>query len=333
VKLLAIRLSALGDVIHTIPAVAALKAAGEVAWVVEAPYAELVEIVAEVRVIPVRLKRWSAREIRAARRAVRGFDAAIDFQGNIKSALVARASAAPERYGFDRSAVRERPAALFYNHHVHVDRSQHVVEWNLELAEALLLESLAPRKRGEGGRRPGEGPSEEPLIRPSGTFSPRGGEKGTIDTNWAAFPADPQNRLARFRGRVVLLPGAGRPNKRWPVDGFREITRHFETLVVWGPGEEELADAIGGEVAPETNLRELAFLLQNARVVVGGDTGPLHLAAALGVPVIGLYGPTDPRRNGPYGQTASTINYYPTTRSMESIGAGEVIEKVEEVLG
>jgi lipopolysaccharide heptosyltransferase I len=296
VKLLAIRLSALGDVIHTIPAAAALKAAGEVAWVVEAPYAELVESVAGVRAIPVRLKRWSAREIAAARRAVRGFDAAVDFQGNIKSAIVARASAAAQRWGFDRHAVRERPAALFYNRRVAVDRTQHVVDWNLALARAAgAADDGAPR--------------------------------------WDRFAADPQGRLSRFRGRVLLLPGAGRPNKRWMPDRFRDVARRFDAVTVWGPGEEELARDIGGEMAPATDLRGLAFLLQHARVVVGGDTGPLHLAAALGAKVVGLYGPTDPGRNGPYGQLASTINYYPTTRSMESIGAGEVIERVEEVLG
>ncbi len=309
-KLLAVRLSALGDVVHTIPAVLALKPAGDVSWIVEAPYAELVEIVAGVRAIPVRLKRWSAREIARARRAVRGFDAAVDFQGNIKSAVIARASGAPVRYGFDRHAVRERPAAWFYNRHAPVDRTKHVVEWNLELAGALL-----------------EGRPTAPHP-PSGHLLPAGGEKG----HWENVPADPQNRLANYRDRVVLLPGAGRPNKRWAVDRFRELSRRFNAVTVWGPGERTLAEAVDGDLAPETNLRELAFLLRYARVVIGGDTGPLHLAAALGTRVVGLYGPTDPRRNGPYGQLASVIDTYPTSGSMDAISAAAVIARVEEVL-
>src|SRR5256714_15100170 len=110
-KALVVRLSALGDVIHTIPAVVALRERFDVAWVVETPYRELVEIVAGVRAIPVSLKRWSLRNIREARRAVRGFDTAIDFQGLMKSALLACASGAKERVGFAGQFVREKPAA------------------------------------------------------------------------------------------------------------------------------------------------------------------------------------------------------------------------------
>jgi heptosyltransferase-1 len=101
------------------------------------------------------------------------------------------------------------------------------------------------------------------------------------------------------------------------------------TLVVWGPDELNLARAIDGLIAPETNLRELAFILQHAQVVVGGDTGPLHLADALGTRVVGLYGPTDPGRNGPYGQLHRTIRH---SKTMESITAAEVIRKIDEVL-
>jgi ADP-heptose:LPS heptosyltransferase len=88
---------------------------------------------------------------------------------------------------------------------------------------------------------------------------------------------------------------------------------------------------VGGRLAPPTNLRQLAGLLARASVVVGGDTGPLHLAAALGTKVVGLYGPTDPRRNGPYGQLERVINRFPTTKSMESISVEEVMTTVERV--
>lgn len=297
-RLLSVRLSALGDVIHAIPAVIDLLSAGEVFWIVEAPYAEMVRIVTGATAIPVRLKRWSPGEIVAAWRGVRGFDVAVDFQGNIKSAAVTRASGAPLRYGFDRNGVREGPAAWFYTERVAVDPTRHVVDWNRELAAAVA----------ESG--------------------------GAARANWGDFPADRENRLRDFRDRIVLLPGAGRPEKQWAVERFRELVSHLgDAVVAWGPGERELAGAIGGTLAPPTDLRELAFLLQHARVVVGGDTGPLHLAAALGTKVVGLYGPTDPRRNGPYGQIASTVDHFRSSRSMESIEVGEVMKKIGEVIG
>ena len=293
--LLVIRLSALGDVIHTIPAVLSLRSSFDVSWVVEAPYAELVEIVAGVKPIPVRLKKFSLAAIDNARHSIRGFDIAIDFQGLIKSALIARASGARDRYGFAREAVREKPAAMFYNHKVSIDPTKHVVDWNRELAASVRAET--------------------------GTCA---------ESDWAAYAKDSRGRLNSFRNKIMLLPGAGRPEKLWPASRFRELVRRFgdEALVVWGPGERQLAEEIGGFVAPETNLRELAFLMQHARLVVGADTGPLHLADAVGTRVVGLYGPTDARRNGPYGQRGHTIQ----AATMQAIAAADVIRKIDEVL-
>jgi heptosyltransferase-1 len=298
-RLLVVRLSALGDVIHTLPAVMSLRDSYDVSWVVEAPYADLVETVAGVRAIPVRLKRWSPAAILGAGRSVRGFEVAIDFQGLIKSALLARASGAPLRYGFHRELVREKPAALFYNHRIRVDRTKHVVDWNNELAAAVV---------------------EDRLPRLSST-----------QPNWKDFATDAQQRLGRFTNKIVLLPGAGRLEKLWPLERFREIAKRYgdRAVVVWGPGELDLAHAIGGTMAPATNLRELAFVLKQASVVVGGDTGPLHLADALGTRVVGLYGPTDPRRNGPYGLLSRTIR---GSGSMDSITATEVANRIDEVL-
>lgn len=309
-KALVFRLSALGDVIHTIPAVLELRRIADVSWVVESPYADLVETVAGVRAIPVKMKRWgrsplaSRAEMAAARRAMRGFDLAVDFQGLVKSAALARLSGAPLRFGFDRDAIREKPALWFTNRHVAVDRSQHVIDWNLELARAVIA---ASGKTAEGTR----------------------------EAKWDDYAVDPDGRLAALKGNIVLLPGAGRPEKQWPADRFRQVAAHYpgRTLVVWGPGERELADVIGGEVAPPTNLRELAFLLRHAAVVVGGDTGPLHLAVALGSPVVGLFGPTDPARNGPYRRIASSLSYFGSTRSMDSIAVSEVVSRIAEVTG
>lgn len=300
-KLLVVRLSALGDVVHTIPAVMGLRDHFDVAWAVERPYAELVEIVAGVRALPVSLKRWSWSPIRAARRQVTGFPSAVDFQGLIKSSLLARASGARRRYGFAPGQVRERAAAWFTNRHVAVDPATHVVDWNVALACAVA----------ESDSLPFSAPSDR-MVREA----------------FSRFAADHFS----MSGAIVLLPGAGKSGKIWPADRFAEVAREFgdRVLAVWGPGEEQLARAIGCRVAPPTSLRELASMLRDAAVVVGGDTGPLHLAAALGTPVVGLFGPTDPRRNGPYGQIDRVVTG--SGRTMDSIEASRVIEAVRQAV-
>jgi heptosyltransferase-1 len=288
-RLLAVRLSALGDVIHTIPAVVALRRRyDEVAWAVEAPYRELVEIVVGVRAIPVSLKRWSPSKIVEARRDVRGFDTAIDFQGLIKSSLLARASGARERIGFAPEFIREKPASWFINRPVRIDPNKHVVEWNCELAGVDEVPNVDFSALATGNRQPAT--------------------------------------------RIVILPGAGKLTKQWPR--FRELAKRLSDVVVaWGPGERALAESIGAELAPPTNIRELAQLLRDARLVIGSDTGPLHLAAALGTSVVGLYGPTNPARNGPYGQLSNVVSTFSTSRSMNDISVDAVVKKVEAVLG
>jgi heptosyltransferase-1 len=300
-RLLVIRLSAFGDVIHTIPAVVALRDAlpdTTIAWAVEPAYAELVELVARVTAIRVSLKQWSLARIAAARRDVRGFETAIDFQGLIKSSLIARASGAAARYGFARDVIREKPAALFVNRPVAIDSARHVVEWNVDLARAA-----APSITGV----------------PKVSFDP--------------FTADPSDRLAGLENRIVLLPGAGRPEKQWPAERFAELARRLgnDALVAWGPREESLGRSISAELAPATNFRELAWLLSRARLVIGGDTGPLHLAAALGAPVIGLYGPTNPARNGPYGQLRNVVESFTTTKSMQTITTDDVMRAIVKI--
>lgn len=300
-RLLVIRLSAFGDVIHTIPVVVALRDAlpgTEIAWAVEPAYAELVEMVARVTPIRVSLKQWSLSRIASAWRDVRGFGTSVDFQGLIKSSLIALRSGARQRYGFARDVIREKPAAWFVNRPVTIDRSSHVVEWNVDLARALA---------------------------PAITRVPH--------VDFTPFAADPSDKLIGLRNRIVLLPGAGRPEKQWPIERFAELARQIgrDALVAWGPGEDPLARAIGAEVAPATNFRELASLLGRARLVIGADTGPLHLAAALGTPVIGLYGPTNPARNGPYGQLDHVVESFSTTRSMSSIATDDVMRLVLKI--
>lgn len=276
-RLLVVRLSAFGDVIHTIPAVVALREHFDIDWVVRPAYRELVETVAKVRAV--------------GPRQIRGHDVVIDFQGLMKSAILARLSGAKERYGFAKEFIREKPAALLMNRRVPIDPTKHVIEWNLQLASALERNLVMPR------------------------------------VDFTLFCAD---EPAGFEGRVVLLPGAGKPEKQWPVERFRELATRIgpKALAVWGPGEREMAEAIGCEVAPPTNFQQLARVLRDASVVVGSDTGPLHLAAALGTRVVGLYGPTNPRRNGPYGQISNCIETFTTTKSMRDISVDDVMRKI-----
>ena len=306
-RTLILRLSALGDVIHTIPAVASLARTWpetRFSWVVEAPYRELVELVAGVEAIPVRLKWWgrnlraSRSEIREALRAMRGADVSIDFQGLVKSAALGRMSGAARRIGFDRRAIRERAALLFTNERVRVDPGAHVVDQNLQLAG------------GAAGSAPEAG------------------------VDWERFAHDPERKLDAYRDAIMILPGAGKPNKIWPVERFREVVARLgdRAAVAWGPGERDLAEAIGGRIAPATTLRELAYLLGHASLVVGGDTGPLHLAAALRTPVVGLYGPTNPARNGPYGQLSHCVSTFDSTKLIDSITVEQVMKTVERVL-
>src|SRR5882672_9469628 len=127
-RLLVVRLSAFGDVIHTIPAVVALREAWDIDWTVEAPYRQLVEIVARVKAIPLSLKKWSLVNVGR----LRGHDVVVDFQGLMKSALLAQFSGAKTRYGFAPEFIREKPASWLMNHRIPIDPATHVVEWNLQ---------------------------------------------------------------------------------------------------------------------------------------------------------------------------------------------------------
>ncbi len=275
-----IRLSAFGDVIHTIPAVVALRPHYDIEWVVRPAYQQLVEIVAGVRALSP-----SWENLR------RHHDRVVDFQGLIKSAVLARLSGARERFGFARDFIREKPASWFVNRPVRIDPASHVVEWNLQLARAIAPDVTMPRV----------------------DFSP--------------FAADAPRG---FDGRIVLIPFAGQSEKEWPLDRFRELAKGIgsKALVVWGPGERDRAAEIGAELAPPTNLSELARVLRDASAVIGGDTGPLHLAAALGTRVVGLYGPTNPKRNGPYGQIENCVETFTASKSMNDISVNNVLRKL-----
>jgi len=288
VKALLVRLSSIGDVVHTLPALRALRRSGaECGFLVEPAARPLIEGNPDVAWLlaapPARRFAWreAAATVRAAR-ALR-FDVALDFQGLWKSAAWARACGARRAVGW-RGALRREPGSglLIGESPARPPESPHVIDKNLALLGALGIQAVGLREfplpdTGEEARRVGA----------------RLSALGVAD------------------GFVLLNPGGGWASKLWPPEAFGALARGLgerglACLVGFGPGEEALAERVaaasGGaaRVAFSTTLRELLELLRRARLVVAADTGPLHMACALGTPVVGLYGPTDPLRNGPF---------------------------------
>jgi lipopolysaccharide heptosyltransferase I len=328
-----IKLSSIGDVVHALPVAAALRAAlpqARLTWLVERREAAVLRDNAALsEIVPVDTRGWRraraplsiaettgalvalGRHLRASR-----FDVAIDLQGLIKSGMITRATRAPLRIGFAAAHCRERASVVFTNHRVTPPAAaRHIVDRYISLVEPL---GVRPRA------------AEFPL--PS-----NGAAETLVDEFLAAAGLKPRDRL------VVLNPGAGRPDKRWPIARFRALAGRLTddagaaVLVTWGPNELEEARAVVDAgptrrtvLAPPTNLDELLAVLRRASVVVAGDTGPLHLAAALGTPCVGLYGPTSDERNGPYGPGHRTLAA--SDGAMPSLDVEPVFRAVAEIL-
>ena len=293
----------MGDVIHALPAATALRKAFPQAilgWVVEERWAELLCTLRTPRAGPRTAQRplvdrihvmngarWRSAllstqtweqvaaglsELRAVR-----YQVAVDFQGAARSALIARWSGAQTIYG--TAYPRENVASMFYTRQV-LTRGTHVIEQNLSLAEAVAQRPL----------------SLLPLE----------------------FPHDPdaeEECSHRLRDRgfgrfAVLNPGAGWGAKQWPPERYGAVAKGLlalglKSFINFGPGEEELARVVettsdGAAEGLTCSLTQLIATMRRASLFVGGDTGPMHLAAALGIPVVAIFGPTDPARNGPF---------------------------------
>jgi lipopolysaccharide heptosyltransferase I len=292
IRLLVVRLGSLGDLVHALPAVAAIRRAhpaAEIDWLVDRVHRDFLALVPVLSSI-VTLEGRSAAAWLAARKQLRArrYDVAIDFQGLLKSAALARLSGATRVLGFDRAALRERAAAPFYRERIDVGESGHVIHKNLRLAAAVGADA---------------GVLEFPIA--------------TIDS---AVAADTQRRFPH--GYALINPGAAWPNKRWPPARFGAVAHllqhRFEmpSVVLWGPGEADLAHQVvaasnGTAVAaPPTTLPDLVAIARGARLIVSGDTGPLHIGAAVGVPAVGLFGPTNPARNGPWRPEDAAVSRY-----------------------
>jgi len=288
VKALIVRLSAIGDVVHALPAASALRAHGwEVGWVVEPaarPLLESYPLLTHLTPVPSarHFRIGPAREAVAALRA-HGYDVALDFQGLWKSAAWARLSGSRRVIGWSRRWRREPLSAVLGGERVELPPTiTHVIDENLALLRPLGIEAVGRRWFA--------------LPRP-------GAEAYGVGSGLAQMgvPGD---------DFVVLNPGGGWPTKLWSADRFGKLadalwsSYGLRSLVTYGPGEEELADSVRrasqlGKAQPVSlSLKAFYSLAKSARVYVGGDTGPTHIAVAAGTPIVGLFGPTEWWRNG-----------------------------------
>jgi heptosyltransferase-1 len=291
-RFLLVRLGSLGDVIHAIPAAAALRRRfpqARIDWLVDPRYVGVLELVEGIdQPIPIDPRgRVSAllQTIAALRRA--RYDAVVDLQGLIKSAVLARLSGARRVLGLPREHLREPLARLFYGETPDPGRNPHVIHKSLALLRALDVTDAGVAF---------------PLKLPRTV---------TGDTVAALFGDE---------GFALINPGAAWPNKRWPPERFGALAAQIRerlgmrSLVLWGPGEQDLASLVVGasrgaaEMSPRTTLLDVVAIARRARVVVSGDTGPLHIAAAVGTPVVALFGPTHAERNGPWAPADISIS-------------------------
>lgn len=344
-RLLIVRLGSMGDILHTLPAATALRKAlpeTDIGWLLEERWAELLCTLSQPRTGPcspprplvdrvhaVDTKKWRGAlfspqtweriganwsELRASK-----YEVAVDFQGAVRSAMLARVSNAEVVYGAMQP--RENVASMFYTRQV-MTRGAHVVEQNLSIAEAV---------------------AGQPLQTPSVEL-PYDVRAEKQCNDWL--------QREGISGFVLLNPGAGWGAKQWPAERYGLIAKHLsedglKSLINFGPGEEKLARAVeaasaGSAEAVGCTLTELIALTRHAQLFIGGDTGPMHLAAALGIPVVAIFGPTDPARNGPFGTRSIVLRNVlsPTTHARSAqpdpglleISVDQVVAAVRKLL-
>jgi heptosyltransferase I len=296
-RILIVKLGSIGDVVHTLPALAALRSAmpkAEISWVVERNSSEilkdnpLLDRLIEVDTKALRRGLMSGETLRAPRQQLRrlrasAFDVALDFQGLLKSASIARLSGAHRVFGYSREGLREPASALLLSKRVHVPRHTHVIYKALGLVNGALDIPVLN--------------NSEDLVFPIhlGPEDSAAAEKATAGTG------------GRF---AILNPGGGWPTKLWGPERFGALAdalwAHYglHSLVTYGPGEEELAERVrqascsGKTRTTHLPLKAFYALAKMSKVYVGGDTGPTHIAVAAKAPVVGLFGPTEWWRNG-----------------------------------
>jgi lipopolysaccharide heptosyltransferase I len=308
-RILIVKLSSIGDVVHTLPAAAYIRRAlpdARISWAVERQSSEILKRSPTIdRLIELDMRSWrkdpisrnTRAEVKSAIAALRSatgdmdrFDIAIDFQGLIKSGLVAYVAGAKKRVGFETSDLREKGSRIFLTDQVKTSDIEHVIEKNLAVARKAIagraVDDSAINSRGRYEFPIQVSDDDEEYV-----------EKATraVEGDFA-----------------IINPGGGWPTKLWPAESFGELADwlykeyRLASFVTYGPGEEPLAERVArssrtrsARVLPST-IKQFVALARRARIFIGGDTGPLHIAAACGAPVVGIYGPTSPARNGPF---------------------------------
>ncbi len=294
-RLLVIRLSSIGDIVHALPAVAALGESFpqlEIHWLIETRYASLLAGNPYVRrILPLDTLSWRGglpplavlEDMAGTLRGLRGsaYQTAVDFQGLWKSALLAFLAGAQQRVGLAEPWMREPSAAVLYTQRVAATGRKHVVEESLALVEHL-------------GARVGRW--QFPLPRTAA-------DDQYID-----------HQLARLDAPdfIIINPGGGWKAKRWAPENYARLLHHLEGrldykfLLTGSPDEAaSIAEIIRRAEAKRafyfpSSVVQFIALARRARLFLGGDTGPMHLAAAVGTPLVAIHGPTDPARNGPF---------------------------------
>jgi heptosyltransferase I len=279
-----VRLGSLGDIVHTFPAVAGLRESfpsTEIVWLTHPRWMELVSSSSlATEVWPVDSRDLASVCDVVGKLRKRKWDAALDYQGLWKSASLPFLGGVPKRVGFSSATIREFGVPVLYTDSV-TCQTTHIADQNGE----LTLRAGAKKSLGRVTLRVDE-----------------------VDASRVRNDLD----LEGLRGYVVLSPGGGWRSKCWPAERFGTLCQQIQKemdlrcVINYGPGEESLArkvEAASGNAKPisyDGEMGTLRALLRGARCIVGGDTGPLHLAIALGTPAVALFGPTDPVRNGPF---------------------------------
>ncbi len=348
-RILVVRLGAMGDILHALPAVTALRTAldrahpgSQIGWAIEPQWSPLLcaesaadnmergpqkPLVDQLHRVPA--KAWARqplslstlREIRQLRRELRSqhYDICIDLQGAIRSAWIGRMAKAPRMIG--EADPREPLARWMFQERITTTRV-HVVEQANEVVNGVFRDAL---------------PYQSPAL-----------PVDPVAEEWCA-------RWLAERGidRFVLInPGAGWGAKCWPVERYVAVAAEspalgFATVVNIGPGESKLAEAFSSNPNARAfcmtgSIGQLIACTRRASLFLGGDTGPLHLAAALNIPVVGIYGPTNPARNGPYGTHAIVLRHPDSKRDhtrrrepevgLLTITVNDVLEAVQQLL-
>jgi heptosyltransferase-1 len=296
-RILIVKLGSIGDIVHTLPALAAIRSGlpqAEISWVVERSTSEILrdnpilDRLIEVDTKALRRGLMSGETLRAPRQQLRrlrasAFDIALDFQGLLKSASIARLSGARRVFGYTREGLREPSSALLLSKRIHVPKQTHVISKALQLVNGALGLPIPVR-------------SSElsfPIAVPSSAEDEANEIVKATDGSYA-----------------VLNPGGGWSTKLWNPERFGKLADALwanfglHSIVTHGPGETELALAVlnasnsGNTRVASVSLKAFYALAKTSKVYVGGDTGPTHIAVAAGAPIVGLFGPTEWWRNG-----------------------------------